>query len=287
MQTSSGLEGRRGTPFTMLIEQGKVQEFSRATELQGSRPPATRSALSPVTFLSSSRFWCPASASAWEGVERDYRRVLHGAQEFVYPSGPVPIGTSLLGIETIDRSYEKTGRARTMGLTETVTRFSKSGSEEELATMRATSITLAEQSPPTKDDSPRDDWVPPPGLVLIEEVLDQPLTLTRFVRYQGASGDFNPIHHDSAFAAAAGYPAPLAIGMLAAGLAASLLQAHADMTRLRRYRVRWHAPAWPGDRLRFRLFTDQDPIRTAMVEVARECGQTHMVAAADLAEHVR
>ena len=33
-----------------------------------------------------------------------------------------------------------------------------------------------------------------------------PLTLTDFVRYQGASGDFNPIHHDTAFAQAAGIP---------------------------------------------------------------------------------
>ena len=27
-----------------------------------------------------------------------------------------------------------------------------------------------------------------------------PLTRTDFVRYQGASGDFNPIHHDDEFA---------------------------------------------------------------------------------------
>ena len=39
------------------------------------------------------------------------------------------------------------------------------------------------------------------------------LTRTDFVRYQGASGDMNPIHHDEPFARAAGYPAPLAVGM--------------------------------------------------------------------------
>jgi acyl dehydratase len=31
-----------------------------------------------------------------------------------------------------------------------------------------------------------------------------PLTRTDFVRYQGASGDFNPIHHDDEFAQSAG-----------------------------------------------------------------------------------
>src|SRR5205823_876970 len=35
-----------------------------------------------------------------------------------------------------------------------------------------------------------------------------PLTRTDFVRYQGASGDFNPIHHDDDFAQSAGYPTP-------------------------------------------------------------------------------
>ena len=45
-----------------------------------------------------------------------------------------------------------------------------------------------------------------------------PLTRTDFVRYQGASGDMNPLHHDETFARAAGYDAPVAVGMLNAGL---------------------------------------------------------------------
>ena len=36
-----------------------------------------------------------------------------------------------------------------------------------------------------------------------------PLTRTDFVRYQGASGDMNPLHHDEIFARAAGYDAPV------------------------------------------------------------------------------
>ena len=34
---------------------------------------------------------------------------------------------------------------------------------------------------------------------------DNPLKVSDFVRYQGASGDFNPIHHDPEFAAKAGF----------------------------------------------------------------------------------
>ena len=48
-----------------------------------------------------------------------------------------------------------------------------------------------------------------------------PLTRTDFVRYQGASGDFNPIHHDDEFAQSAGYPTVFSVGMLQAGILAS------------------------------------------------------------------
>ena len=48
-----------------------------------------------------------------------------------------------------------------------------------------------------------------------------PLTLTDFVRYQGASGDFNPIHHDDEFAQSAGYPSAFSVGMLQAGILAT------------------------------------------------------------------
>ena len=43
-----------------------------------------------------------------------------------------------------------------------------------------------------------------------------PITRTDIVRYQGASGDFNPIHHDEEFAKSAGYPIGV-LGRHAAG----------------------------------------------------------------------
>jgi acyl dehydratase len=44
-----------------------------------------------------------------------------------------------------------------------------------------------------------------------------PITRTDVVRYQGASGDLNPVHHDELFASGAGFPAPLVVGMYPAG----------------------------------------------------------------------
>ncbi|TVZ02154.1 hypothetical protein EAS64_25310 [Trebonia kvetii] len=76
-----------------------------------------------------------------------------------------------------------------------------------------------------------------------------PLTRTDIVRYQGASGDMNPLHHDEPFARAAGYEAPLAIGMLGAGLLGTYATDWLGAPNARRFRIRFRAQVWPGDTL--------------------------------------
>jgi acyl dehydratase len=76
-----------------------------------------------------------------------------------------------------------------------------------------------------------------------------PLTRTDIVRYQGASGDMNPLHHDEPFARAAGYDAPLAIGMLGAGLLGTYATDWLGPRNVRRFRIRFRAQVWPGDTL--------------------------------------
>jgi acyl dehydratase len=76
-----------------------------------------------------------------------------------------------------------------------------------------------------------------------------PLTRTDIVRYQGASGDMNPLHHDEPFARAAGYDAPLAIGMLGAGLLGTYATNWLGAANVRRFRIRFRAQVWPGDTL--------------------------------------
>lgn len=79
-----------------------------------------------------------------------------------------------------------------------------------------------------------------------------PLSRTDFVRYQGASGDLNPVHHDEPFARAAGYPAPLGVGMFQAGVLAAWVAGWLGPENVRRTRVRWKEPVFPGDVLTFR-----------------------------------
>lgn len=74
-----------------------------------------------------------------------------------------------------------------------------------------------------------------------------PVSLSDVVRYQGASGDLNPIHHDPAFAREAGYGAPLVIGMYPAGVLSAWAAGWLGPENVRRIRVRWREPVWPGD----------------------------------------
>jgi acyl dehydratase len=81
----------------------------------------------------------------------------------------------------------------------------------------------------------------------IPPVVVENLTRTDLVRYAGASGDFNPIHHDETFARAAGNPTVFGHGMLTAGFVARCLTDFVGAGNLRRYKVRFATRVWPGD----------------------------------------
>jgi acyl dehydratase len=72
------------------------------------------------------------------------------------------------------------------------------------------------------------------------------VTRTAVVRYAGASGDFNPLHHDDAAAQAAGMPAAIAHGMFSAGCLATAVTDVAGVESLARLAVRFRAQARLG-----------------------------------------
>ena len=76
-----------------------------------------------------------------------------------------------------------------------------------------------------------------------------PLTRTDIVRYVGASGDFNPLHHDDEAARAAGFPTLFSAGMFQAGLVATFAGDWLGAERVRRFRTRFSEQVWPGDEL--------------------------------------
>jgi len=81
----------------------------------------------------------------------------------------------------------------------------------------------------------------------LPEVRVNGLTRTDFVRYAGASGDFNPIHHDQTFAETSGNPTVFAMGMLNAGILSRVVTGYAGRPAVRRFKVRFVTRAWPGD----------------------------------------
>ena len=73
------------------------------------------------------------------------------------------------------------------------------------------------------------------------------LTRTDLVKYAGASGDFNPMHHDEVAAKAAGQPSVFGHGMFSMGLLGSALTDYVGVGNLTRYQVRFARQTWPDE----------------------------------------
>jgi acyl dehydratase len=272
---------RPAEPFRFVVEEGKVHEFARATGSRCADHLRALDPVSPVTFLMASALWMAEENSAWRGITRDVRNRLHGEQEFTFGAdGPPVAGTELTGHQFIGDRYAKAGRrGGTMTFTWVVTRFWPAGSTsdtEPAVELRSLSINTSQPPPGAPGSAEPDPDLPVPAGAYVAP----PLTINDFVRYQGASGDFNPIHHDPAVARAGGFPGPFAVGMLPAAVAANLLSARYGSRALRRYRARWSAQAWPGDALRYLESPDGSGVR---MTVTRPNGATHLTAWAELA----
>jgi acyl dehydratase len=73
------------------------------------------------------------------------------------------------------------------------------------------------------------------------------LTRTDLVRYAGASGDYNPMHHDEIAATAAGQPSVFGHGMFSMGILGTALTDYVGIGNVRRYQVRFARQTWPDE----------------------------------------
>jgi acyl dehydratase len=73
------------------------------------------------------------------------------------------------------------------------------------------------------------------------------LTRTDLVKYAGASGDFNPMHHDEVGAQAAGQPSVFGHGMFSMGLLGTAVTDYVGVGNLTRYQVRFARQTWPDE----------------------------------------
>ena len=75
------------------------------------------------------------------------------------------------------------------------------------------------------------------------------LTRTDLVVYAGASGDFNPMHHDEVKAKEAGQPSVFGHGMFSMGLLGTALTDYVGIGNVRAFGVRFAKQTWPGEDL--------------------------------------
>ena len=80
-------------------------------------------------------------------------------------------------------------------------------------------------------------------------VTSHTLTRTDLVRYAGASGDYNPMHHDEIAATAAGQPSVFGHGMFSMGLLGTAITDYVGAGNIRHYQVRFSRQTWPGEEL--------------------------------------
>ncbi|MFC7157039.1 MaoC family dehydratase N-terminal domain-containing protein [Halomarina halobia] len=311
-RTLDRLESRVGATVESVegftVEGGKVAEFAAAVgdddpvfrdpEAAADRGFERRPA--PPTFTRSSMF--PRYRP--DGVGRlgfdlgfDIRYELHGEQAYEF-ARPVYVGDTLSATTTLTDAYEREGRqGGTMTFAVLETEYVDAGGAPvvtERETLIETDGPVAESD---RDPDPIDRDATPDGAsvrqpvagfepvdsvadvavgdagptVIVEELVPQD-----FVRYAGASGDFNPIHYDERYTRALGNRSVFGQGMLVAGYAGHLVTDWFGVAAIRRFRTRFTARAWPGDTLTVTgEVTGVDaPEVTAELTATRQTGQT-------------
>lgn len=97
-----------------------------------------------------------------------------------------------------------------------------------------------------------------PGTAVQLRTVTPPVTRTQIVRFAGAAGDFNPMHHDDEFARAAGQPSVFAMGQLTAALVGQAVADWFGESTVAGYGVRFRDKVWPGDALEILGVPDGD-----------------------------
>jgi acyl dehydratase len=88
-----------------------------------------------------------------------------------------------------------------------------------------------------------------PGVTL-EPISRGPISRSQIARFAAATGDFNPIHTDEAFAQKIGFPSIVAHGPLTLAFLTQALGRNFGPENVRGVTAQFRAPIFPGDTLR-------------------------------------
>ncbi len=273
---NAALVGITGPDFEMDIERGKVREFARAVGAHQPEYLDDPCPLVPPTFLTTAAYFWGYSlerprGTAFERIDHDLSLSLHAEEAYIFHGPPPRAGTRLTGRSSLESFTTRQGaRGGELTFLVMLTEFREERGDL-VAEARSTSVTTGETPVPKSgfdvptyapgftghDPVDRLGAIEPGGWESLGEgrgpdpVTLAPLTLREVVRYQGACGEDHPAHYDSAYARALGYPAPFSIGMLHAGVLASMATRWLGAENVRSFRARFRNIVWPGDVLRY------------------------------------
>jgi len=117
-------------------------------------------------------------------------------------------------------------------------------------------------------------------------VVTHELTRTDLVMYAGASGDFNPMHHDEVKAKEAGLPSVFGHGMFSMGLLGRAITDWVGIGNLRNFKVRFTKQTWPGEKLSSKIAVtgkrkdNGENLVDLDVELANESGEVKVAGSA-------
>lgn len=267
--------GLRGPDFTVPIERGAIRQFARSLYSTHPEWMDREDAVVPPTFLVTAGYhWGyilerPPAGSELETIGTARRGTTDGGHSFEFFGPPPRAGDRLTASTEVADHYFKTGR--TGGQLEiTIMRTDFRDQEGRLAARwMPTSIRTEKRGsrsfeardiarPYLKMTDRRcelDQITAAAGPVAVGDTqapLAMPgLTLTEMIRYQCASGEDSPGHHDTLAARAVGFPDFFSVGMHHAGILGVYAAHWLGPEKVRKFNSRFLDMIWPGDVLTY------------------------------------
>lgn len=217
---------------TLPVDAVKVTELARAVYAAEDRVPPTFT----VVAAHHTRVGGSPNELVIAAAGLKPRRVLLGEMAWEYRR-PLRIGETISGtVHLRERTVHKGRRGGGLVFAHGVTLWrDEAGGEVQRCAVTLIEPESAPASPP-----------PAPPAAAPAEYETLCLSRTDIVRYAGAAGDFNPVHHDEGYARGLGYPGAFAMGLLPGGiLAARAAQALGD-AHLAYVAIRFTGLIWPG-----------------------------------------
>jgi acyl dehydratase len=197
----------------------------------------------------------------------DYAKIVHG-EELIALHRPLPAAGTVFSRHRVTRIVDK-GRGKGALVTYDKEVFDR-GSGELLATVTHTTFCRGDggigQSDPAGPPPHRPPDMPP-------QTICEMLTSPRQALIYRLNGDMNPLHVEPAAARAVGFSRPILHGLGTFGVAGhALLKTFCDYdpAALKSLQVRFSAPVYPGETIRFEMWRDGRQVAFRARVVARE-----------------